>query len=660
MAAAIGHPIDIPIVIRALAADFRRWEPGTDFPFDGAFLVSLDAGTEHDDPAKIVTSYQNPWWSARKDPPTEDLLNSHNFTDFINHHRSVSQIPPPVPNPLHKPSYTWSRGVTFGSAPPKLDCDRCRLYRAITISALDELRDLRHHAHALEVRYAANSASTSRRAANFYQLYETSLLKDSYKRPKTVPKHPKFSPDEIRTRAEKELRRLEQLPKLKWTSGFPLSPEEVIIALKPHSHSGPVHSGYVTSLPPGTWEEDSIADGSPFPNDADRYSDAHSSQAEMSELGSRDIPIHFTFPPLRHFHSGPPRLGLASDASHEDSEGDEAPSHQADFFVPDPPPFVLPGTLPGSVSCPTSSASPEGDPVDYFPLQNLKSIEPSQVRPSPAPQPGSKSGSHERPTSSVSSEEVSAVDCFPLGGASLPRPTHAVTPESPSHQSRSDSGSGAESDPESESSSPAASEAGPDDAFPDLPSSLMPSHNRSHSGSGAQTDPESDSSSKASSEAGPEDAFPELPSPSMPSHDRSHSGSGSESDPESDSSSETSSEAGPDDAFPELRSPLMPSHNPDSAVSQSRQSSDSETESDSLYEVSATEAAAALADSDDNVGVGGLVLAALLGGQLDVETNPPPSNPSPDAVRAGPFTAEWFAPLNLEALYDSSHESDSD
>ena len=59
MAAAIGHPLDILILIRDLAAHLYCWEPGTNFAFDSEFVLSLDAGTNHDNPAKVVNSYHN-------------------------------------------------------------------------------------------------------------------------------------------------------------------------------------------------------------------------------------------------------------------------------------------------------------------------------------------------------------------------------------------------------------------------------------------------------------------------------------------------------------------------------------------------------------------------------------------------------------------------
>ena len=590
-------------MIRDLAAHLYSWEPGTDLTFDSQFVLSLDAGTDDDDPAKLVTSYHNQWWSAPTAPPTEELLSSHNIAQFLEHHRQFTPTAPPVANPLTKPSYTWSRGVNIGSAPPKLDCDRCRLYRAITISALDDLRDLRHQVHAFEVRYASNASSTARRAADFHQLYEASLLKNAPQRPGPSKRVPPLTAEQVRARAQKEMARLENLPKLKWTSGLPLSSQEVLEALKPHRHSGRVHSGYVSSLPAGSWGEDSIVDDTPFPNDADWYSDTATSQAAIPELSPGDIPIHFTFPPLRHLYSGPPRLGPESEFADDDDERQTSPSPRAAFLVPDPPSCALALTHPVSDARSTSSVSSEEvGAAGCFPVDQASLGEVVQTV-TLSNRATSDSGSNECRTSSVSSEEVNAIECFPAATRTLP---HA-----------------------SSASAVSSAEVSAIDCFPDEgPPLVQPSR-----GDIVQSEC---------------------------LHSRSDSGSGAESAMESDCDSEGSSEAGPNEVFPDVNSPLSAFHDPHATVSQSHVSSDADTDSDSVYEVSATEAAAALADSDDNLGVGGMVLAALIGGQLAVETDPAQSDPSPDEVPAGPFTAEWFAPLNLDALCESSDESESD
>lgn len=513
MAAAIGHSVDIPIVIRALASDLRNYVPGTILNFNEDFLLSLDAGTDHHDPAKVVKSYHCQWWSAREAPPTEDLLNAHNIREYLKHHREVSELPESDPPLLAKPSYTWSRGVTVGSLPPKIDCDRCRLYRSVAIGALDDLRDLRHHAHALEVCYVANSAATSRRAADLYQLYEAAVLKDDTPAPsKRVKRNPTVASNQIRTTAEEELSRLRTLPNLKWTAGVALSPQEVLETLKPHRHEGRIHSGYVNSLASGTWGEDSIADVSPFPDDDDCYSDANNSAPDIPGLSPHQFPIHFTLPPLRDFHGDAPRLGPSS------VDSALAKSLHVHFDVPDAPPLRVLPTRPVSDDHSIISISSDSD------------------------------------------------------------------------------------------------EAGPD----------------------------SDCS------VGPDDAF-------GLDQSKPASGSSSASGSVSDSTSDNSPEAAPSDAFPDPTS--VP---PAAEVPHCESSSASDTESDSMCEVTATEAAAALEDVDADIGVGGMVLAAILSGQFAVETDPPPANRVPDSRVAGPFTADWFTPFNLDSLCDSSDDSDND
>ena len=80
-------------------------------------------------------------------------------------------------------------------------------------------------------------------------------------------------------------------------------------------------------------------------------------------------------------------------------------------------------------------------------------------------------------------------------------------------------------------------------------------------------------------------------------------------------------------------------------------SSESDAGSD-VFEVSAAEAAATLADSDSEMGDGAMVLAALVGGQLATGGHMQPIS--------GPFTADSFPPIPRELLSPSSQGSDSE
>jgi len=59
----------------------------------------------------------------------------------------------------------------------KLSCCRCKLYCGIAIGILDDLQDMQHFFHALEVSFEGHADQTARRAAGFQQLYETALSK---------------------------------------------------------------------------------------------------------------------------------------------------------------------------------------------------------------------------------------------------------------------------------------------------------------------------------------------------------------------------------------------------------------------------------------------------------------------------------------------------
>ena len=613
MAASIGQSINIPIVIRRVAADWYRHVPKADAAFllDPEFLRSLDAGTNQDDPAKVVKSYHHQWWTARSSPPMTDLLNAANIADFLDHHRKICGIDETVTDIPFKPSYGWSRGVTFQSVSPNIQCNECRLYRGISIGTLDDLRDLRHFAHGMEVRFATQSQFAARRAANLYQLYHAASMKNTPD-PTSVAstrKGKSVSPEQVRTRAQAEWVRLSELPINKWTPRCPLSTEEVLEVLKPHPHSGRVHSGYVKYLPWGSHGESSDAPMTASPQECDWYSiiSPSSNDYDHPPLSPRQRPVHFEYPPLRDLHGEPPR----PDESVQVIEAVPRAPPTA-FHVPDPP-------VP-------------------FPHDNPHFLNHSVT---------------------VSSEEVGPSGAFPLV-------------DGVSHNSNSVSASG---------------EGEPTDALADSEGS----------------DPDSDSASKSDSshDIGPTEALGD-----------SQGKSCLESDSGSDIYEVTAIEAAA--ALADSGSDLiaggmvltavltgrlavegLPSRTSDpinARGSETQPRAESDSGSD-ICEVTAMEAADALADSDSDLGDGGMVLAALLGGQLAVETLPPRTtdpviNPpftgdsdsdsgsnssheigpaaafgdsivppgTPDHVSGGLFTTAWFAALPPELLYVSSDE----
>jgi len=74
-AAAIGEPINIPLIIRALAADYyQHGREQLRIVWDDEFLLSLDAGTGKDDPTAIVESYLYAWWEEEPDGRDDNII----------------------------------------------------------------------------------------------------------------------------------------------------------------------------------------------------------------------------------------------------------------------------------------------------------------------------------------------------------------------------------------------------------------------------------------------------------------------------------------------------------------------------------------------------------------------------------------------------------
>lgn len=135
MCTAVGHSIEIPIIIRQLAANlYQHTNHGHPILFDRDFIVRLDAGSGPDDLAAATTSYHNQWWTGPMPPPSESLLNISTLDACLEHHRQVTGIKEIIPPTLLKRSYTWSRQLKMADGPNDRNCDRCHLYRSVALS----------------------------------------------------------------------------------------------------------------------------------------------------------------------------------------------------------------------------------------------------------------------------------------------------------------------------------------------------------------------------------------------------------------------------------------------------------------------------------------------------------------------------------------------
>ena len=191
MAAAIGQPLNIPIIVRSLGHDFYRvgMIPDGKFRFGLELLTYLDGNLSSvglDDPALGIQVFELPWWS-RPHAPTggKSHLCSATIISALNHYRrqltaAVQPFGPPhkicdLSGELNKPAYTWHSSVT-DDLPNS--CTRCRLYRAVAVGVMDQLRDTYNMVHACEVTNEAEKSIAIRRASGFNELFEAALNKE--------------------------------------------------------------------------------------------------------------------------------------------------------------------------------------------------------------------------------------------------------------------------------------------------------------------------------------------------------------------------------------------------------------------------------------------------------------------------------------------------
>lgn len=302
----------------------------------------------------------------------------------LNHHTQLSFQDPILPIEVNKKKYTWPRHMDLNPLNVPLKCDRCHLYRGVSFGVLYNLLDLRHQVHGLEVASHFRTEQSERRAAGFFQLYNSVLLKElgssSSITKRGKGKATNRTSEDIRLEAAAELARLENLPSLKWTWGPSLSKEEVLSLAKPISHRPP-HSGYLISLPWGRFLKDSCGPDSPPHSQvvselADDYND-------VPELHPDDIPSHFLCYPLRNEINASPQLMVPNESAADSNPHPPSSSWlsppPADFF-PVPPVHV--DVSDAAEVCQPAEAIPLPDsdvfdagPADAYPTSDSEDVE---------------------------------------------------------------------------------------------------------------------------------------------------------------------------------------------------------------------------------------------------------------------------------------------
>jgi hypothetical protein len=335
MAAAIGQSCDIPALLRSMAFDLYRYGVGAGNELDFEMLLVLDSGTPIDDPTAIADSYYLQWWSNVRPPSQFEVLALHSIDRALDHHRSVTASNRIMPKKVNKLKYTWSRGCRQLSYDPRnlpLDCDRCQLYRGVSVAVLDNIQDLRHLITGFEVSYGYNTAM--RRASGFFQLYEAAMQLES-------------TADDAA--AEEELSRLRDCPSLKWTWGPEVTEHDALKVFRALSNnsfiSGQDHSGYKFSLPYGRGGNDSIFSMPQSPRSS-TFSSLDDESQVVPELSPDDIPHHFRHYPLRNYQGEPPQIQPDDTPAHRSSDPGEFSWLQPvahDFFPI--PTHINPGTF---------------------------------------------------------------------------------------------------------------------------------------------------------------------------------------------------------------------------------------------------------------------------------------------------------------------------
>jgi hypothetical protein len=345
-------------------------------------LDSLDAGADSDlDHTAIANDYLMEWWTSDDDEiPANWVLTSTTITALLKFHRKVTGRGRFDELQTEKTIYTWNRNVSFIPEGVKMDCNSCRLYRAVTLGVLDNTQDLRHRVHGLEVAYEERADNAIRRAAGFFQLYEAALMKefrtDELDTPedenrKVKGKGRANSSDRVevvRKRAEAEFRRLSDAPSLKWTGGVDLTVDDILKLQISHPPGMTINSGYQKSLPWGQYGEESDLPPSP------RSSLYHFSEIDIDQHMVPDIsnpaefPTHFTLSPLRHY------IEDAPSPQYRRQDPDILPSawleRPGDGYIPIPPPIIPSAMLgdrgPCSSSCGGSHQGSDTDADSVF------------------------------------------------------------------------------------------------------------------------------------------------------------------------------------------------------------------------------------------------------------------------------------------------------
>jgi hypothetical protein len=289
VAAAIGQPLNIPIIVRSLGQDMYRFgmSPNSAFRPGLELITYLDGNLSSnglDDPALSARIFHLPWWTKKKMPTADLFLCSatlRSALDLYRHELVATLIDCGVPhhipnyaNELNKPAYTWHSSVNDTLPNGPNDCTRCRLYRAVSVGLLDQARDLYNMVHGCEIANEAERDIAIRRAAGFNELHEAAVNKEcqgergsgsgsdmagveysgSGSGKGKEKETPRYGPEveKLKALTKNLVRSAGEMGSSKWTWGVDLTQDDLLALIRGADQVHDSHTGYDSPLPSGS------------------------------------------------------------------------------------------------------------------------------------------------------------------------------------------------------------------------------------------------------------------------------------------------------------------------------------------------------------------------------------------------------------------------
>jgi hypothetical protein len=328
VAAAIGQPLNIPLIVRSLGQDMYRVGMIPDSLFrPGLEIISyLDGDLSSngpDDPALAIQLLSLRWWSEEHMLIGDSFfLCSTTLRSALDHYRhelvaalidcGVPHHIPNFANQLNKPAYTWHSAVNDTLPNEPNDCTRCRLYRAVGVGVMDQVRDIYNMVHACEIANEAERDIGIRRASGFNELYQAAINKECERHAASgpgsgtvgAPDHQVGSGSGKGKRKEKEKKKerqqfgpeVESLKELtkelvrsgvgmassKWTWGVELTNDDLRGLIRGADHQGQrSHTGYDSPLPSNSLQSETSG-----ALDPDKLEDPQTTQLWFDKLSS--------------------------------------------------------------------------------------------------------------------------------------------------------------------------------------------------------------------------------------------------------------------------------------------------------------------------------------------------------------------------------------